>query len=280
MSEKIQKVLARIGLGSRRAMETVIQEGRVSVNGRVAKLGDRIEADDQLRVDGRVVKFDLSEGSRRRVLVYNKPEGEVCTRTDPEGRPTVFDRLPKLQNERWVAVGRLDINSQGLMLFTTDGDFANALMHPSSEIEREYAVRIHGKVSDEMLQNLRDGVDLVDGKASFDDIIDGGGEGTNHWYHVVLKEGRKREVRRMWETQGVQVSRLMRVRYGNVHLPRELKTGSWLELNKETIDIISKAVGAGLRKRTGLYGRAKMTADRHNAKQVNKRGGYLRRRQS
>lgn len=279
MSEKIQKVLARVGLGSRRAMETVIQEGRVSVNGKVAKLGDRIEEGDQLRVDGRFVKFEGAEESRRRVIVYNKPEGEVCTRTDPEGRPTVFARLPRLKNERWVAVGRLDINSQGLMLFTTDGDFANTLMHPSSEIEREYAVRIHGEVTDEMLENLKTGVALVDGLAKFDEIIDAGGEGTNHWYHVILREGRKREVRRMWETQGVQVSRLMRVRYGSVHLPRELKTGSWLELNKETIDIISKSVGATLKRRSGLYGRAKMSADRHNAKQVNKRSGYLRRRQ-
>ena len=277
MSEKIQKVLARVGLGSRRAMEDLILEGRVSVNGHVAKLGDRITENDQLRVDGRPIKFNSAEESRRRMILYYKPEGEVCTRTDPEGRPTVFDRLPKLKNERWVAIGRLDINSQGLLLFTTDGDFANCLMHPSSQVEREYAVRVHGEVTDEMLENLQTGVQLLDGMAKFDEIVDAGGEGTNHWYHVILKEGRKREVRRMWESQGVQVSRLIRVRYGSVHLPRNLKVGRWIELEKEVIDEMARSVGASLKKRTGLYGRSKMRAERSNEKQA-KRGGYLRRR--
>lgn len=278
MSEKIQKVLARVGLGSRRAMEDLILEGRVSVNGHVAKLGDRITENDQLRVDGRPVRFDSAEESRRRMLLYYKPEGEVCTRTDPQGRPTVFDRLPRLKNERWVAIGRLDVNSQGLMLFTTDGDFANCLMHPSSQVDREYAVRIHGEVTDDMLENLQNGVQLIDGPAHFDEIIDAGGEGTNHWYHVIIKEGRKREVRRMWESQGVQVSRLIRVRYGSIHLPRSLKVGRWIELDKEVIDALAKSVGASLKKRTGLYGRSKMRAERNNEKQA-KRGGYLRRRQ-
>lgn len=277
MSEKIQKVLARVGLGSRRAMEDLILEGRVSVNGHVAKLGDRVSDTDQLRVDGRPVKFNSAEESRRRVILYYKPEGEVCTRTDPEGRPTVFDRLPKLKNERWVAIGRLDINSQGLLLFTTDGDFANCLMHPSSEVEREYAVRVHGEVTDEMLENLTTGVQLLDGMAKFDEVVDAGGEGTNHWYHVILREGRKREVRRMWESQGVQVSRLIRVRYGSVLLPRNLKVGRWIELEKEVIDEMATAVGASLKKRTGLYGRSKMRAERSNEKQT-RRGGYLRRR--
>lgn len=277
MSEKIQKVLARVGLGSRRAMEDLILEGRVSVNGHVAKLGDRVSETDQLRVDGRPVKFNSAEESRRRVILYYKPEGEVCTRTDPEGRPTVFDRLPKLKNERWVAIGRLDINSQGLLLFTTDGDFANCLMHPSSEVEREYAVRVHGEVTDEMLENLITGVQLLDGMAKFDEVVDAGGEGTNHWYHVILREGRKREVRRMWESQGVQVSRLIRVRYGSVLLPRNLKVGRWIELEKEVIDEMATAVGASLKKRTGLYGRSKMRAERSNEKQT-RRGGYLRRR--
>ena len=277
MSEKIQKVLARVGLGSRRAMEDLILEGRVSVNGHVAKLGDRVSETDQLRVDGRPVKFNSAEESRRRVILYYKPEGEVCTRTDPEGRPTVFDRLPKLKNERWVAIGRLDINSQGLLLFTTDGDFANCLMHPSSEVEREYAVRVHGEVTDEMLENLTTGVQLLDGMAKFDEVVDAGGEGTNHWYHVILREGRKREVRRMWESQGVQVSRLIRVRYGSVLLPRNLKVGRWIELEKEAIDEMATAVGASLKKRTGLYGRSKMRAERSNEKQT-RRGGYLRRR--
>ncbi len=277
MSEKIQKVLARVGLGSRRAMETLIMEGRVSVNGHTAKLGDRISGSDQLRVDGRVVKFESAEESRRRVILYYKPEGEVCTRTDPEGRPTVFDRLPKLKNERWVAIGRLDINSQGLLLFSTDGDFANCLMHPSSEIDREYAVRVRGEVTEQALESLSQGVMLEDGPARFDDIVDVGGEGSNHWYHVVIREGRKREVRRMWETQGVQVSRLIRVRYGSVHLPKNLKAGRYVELEKEAIDALARESGASLKKRTGLYGRAKMRAERSNEKQT-KRGGYLRRR--
>ncbi|HAG94110.1 MAG: 23S rRNA pseudouridine(2605) synthase RluB [Pseudomonadales bacterium] len=277
MSEKIQKVLARVGLGSRRAMEEWIQEGRVSVNGKVSTLGDRIEQDDELRVDGRIINFAAEEESIRRVILYYKPEGEVCTRTDPSGRPTVFDALPKLQDQRWVAIGRLDINSQGLLLFTTDGDLANRMMHPSSNIEREYAVRIHGEVTEENLEALRTGVTLLDGPAKFDEIVDRGGEGTNHWYHVILREGRKREVRRMWESQGVQVSRLIRVRYGDVQLPRNLKAGRWVELDKDVIDRLAESCGAALRKRTGLYGRAKARSERAVEKEV-RRGGYLRRR--
>ncbi|RLT88672.1 MULTISPECIES: 23S rRNA pseudouridine(2605) synthase RluB [unclassified Ketobacter] len=277
MSEKIQKVLARVGLGSRRAMEEWIQEGRVSVNGKVSTLGDRIEQDDELRVDGRIINFAAEEESIRRVILYYKPEGEVCTRTDPSGRPTVFDALPKLQDQRWVAIGRLDINSQGLLLFTTDGDLANRMMHPSSNIEREYAVRIHGEVTEENLEALRTGVTLLDGPAKFDEIVDRGGEGTNHWYHVILREGRKREVRRMWESQGVQVSRLIRVRYGDVQLPRNLKAGRWVELDKDVIDGLAESCGAALRKRTGLYGRAKARSERAVEKEV-RRGGYLRRR--
>ena len=277
MSEKIQKVLARVGLGSRRAMEQWITEGRVSVNGQIATLGDRISEGEELRVDGRVVAFTAEEDSVRRVILYYKPEGEVCTRTDPSGRPTVFDTLPKLQDQRWVAIGRLDINSQGLLLFTTDGDLANRLMHPSSNIEREYAVRIHGQVSADNIDALLDGVMLEDGTAKFDEVIDKGGEGTNHWYHVVLREGRKREVRRMWETQGVQVSRLIRVRYGDVELPRSLRAGRWVELDKSIIDGLAESCGAELRKRTGLYGRAKARSERAIEKEV-RRGGYLRRR--
>lgn len=277
MSEKIQKVLARVGLGSRRAMEQWITEGRVSVNGQIATLGDRISEGEELRVDGRVVAFTAEEDSVRRVILYYKPEGEVCTRTDPSGRPTVFDTLPKLQDQRWVAIGRLDINSQGLLLFTTDGDLANRLMHPSSNIEREYAVRIHGQVNADNIDALLDGVMLEDGTAKFDEVIDKGGEGTNHWYHVVLREGRKREVRRMWETQGVQVSRLIRVRYGDVELPRSLRAGRWVELDKSVIDGLAESCGADLRKRTGLYGRAKARSERAIEKEV-RRGGYLRRR--
>lgn len=277
MSEKIQKVLARVGLGSRRAMEDWIEAGRVSVNGKIAQLGDRVEEGDELRVDGRIVSFTAEEESIRRVILYYKPEGEVCTRTDPQGRPTVFDALPKLQDQRWVAIGRLDINSQGLILFTTDGDLANRLMHPSSNIEREYAVRVHGQVTEETLETLKTGVMLIDGEAHFDEIVDAGGEGSNHWYHVILREGRKREVRRMWEAQGVQVSRLIRVRYGNIQLPRNLKSGRFIELDKAVIDQLAESCGAELRKRTGLYGRAKVRSERAVDKEV-KRGGFLRRR--
>ncbi len=277
MSEKIQKVLARVGLGSRRAMEQWIAEGRVSVNGSISSLGDRVEENDELRVDGRKIDFSAEEESVRRVILYYKPEGEVCTRTDPGGRPTVFEALPKLVEQRWVAIGRLDINSQGLLLFTTDGDLANRMMHPSSNIEREYAVRIHGAVSDEAIENLRNGVMLDDGEARFDEIFDQGGEGSNHWYHVVLREGRRREVRRMWETQGVQVSRLIRVRYGDIELPRSLKAGRWIELEKDVIDHMAELCGAPIRKRTGLYGRAKARSERGTNKEM-RRGGYLRRR--
>ena len=277
MSEKIQKVLARSGFGSRRMMEDWIEAGRVSVNGSISQLGDRVSDGDDLRVDGRLVAFQTEEESIRRVVLYYKPEGEVCTRTDPQGRPTVFDQLPVLKEQRWVAIGRLDINSQGLMLFTTDGDLANRLMHPSSQIEREYAVRVHGEVTPETLQRLKTGILLMDGEAHFDEIIDAGGEGTNHWYHVILREGRKREVRRMWESQGVQVSRLIRVRYGSIQLPRNLKAGRYIELEKEVIDQLAESCGAELRKRTGLYGRARARSERAVEKEI-KRGGYLRRR--
>ena len=243
MSEKIQKVLARVGLGSRRAMEDWIEAGRVSVNGKVAQLGDRVEEGDELRVDGRVVSFTAEEESIRRVILYYKPEGEVCTRTDPQGRPTVFDALPKLQDQRWVAIGRLDINSQGLILFTTDGDLANRLMHPSSNIEREYAVRVHGQVTEETLETLKTGVMLIDGEAHFDEIVDSGGEGSNHWYHVILREGRKREVRRMWESQGVQVSRLIRVRFANIMLPSDLRAGKTVELGGAMLTELCRLVG-------------------------------------
>ncbi|MBV1880732.1 MAG: 23S rRNA pseudouridine(2605) synthase RluB [Pseudomonadales bacterium] len=278
MSEKIQKVLARCGLGSRRSLEEWIVAGRVSVNGTVATLGDRVSPDDVLRVDGRIVSFKEESEMRRRVIMYNKVEGEVCTRTDPEGRSTVFDHLPKLNGERWVAVGRLDINTTGLMLFTTDGDLANRMMHPSSQIEREYAVRVRGQVTEQMLQNLTTGVELEDGNVKFDSIFDSGGEGSNHWYHVVLREGKKREVRRLWESQDVQVSRLIRVRFAHVELPRSLKQGKWAELDSKDVDKISESVGVPLKKRTGLYGRQKMRTVRQEEKE--KRSGYLRRRRN
>lgn len=235
-SEKLQKVLANAGLGSRRQMEEWIAASRVSVNGAIAKRGDRVNVYDRIRVDGHLLPRRLQQTpSRCRVLIYHKPEGEICSRADPEGRPTVFDHLPLLRNGRWIAVGRLDINSAGLLLLTNDGELANRLMHPSSEIEREYAVRILGKVDDNMLRELQKGVQLEDGMARFDTIQDAGGEGANHWYHVILKEGRQREVRRLWESQGVKVSRLIRIRYGNVCLPRTLKTGYWRQLEPKAI---------------------------------------------
>lgn len=244
--ERLQKLLSRAGVGSRREVDAWIQEGRVTVNGRVAEPGTRAQATDRIAVDGKVVESRASSEVVRRVLVYNKPEGEVTTRNDPEGRPTVFDSLPRLKDQRWIAVGRLDINTTGLMLFTTDGELANRLMHPSSEIDREYAVRIFGEVDDAMIQRLREGVLLEDGMAAFSDIARAGGAGINQWYHVTLMEGRNREVRRLWESQGVRVSRLKRVRYGPVFLPSRLTVGKWEEMDQKGVDDISQAVGLAL----------------------------------
>jgi 23S rRNA pseudouridine2605 synthase len=242
MSEKLQKVLARAGKGSRREMETFISAGRVSVDGKTAFLGDRVEGTEQIRLDGHTVKLKAKEDELCRVIMYNKPEGEMCTRKDPEGRPTVFDRLPPLENSRWVAVGRLDINTSGMLLFTTDGELANRLMHPSKKVEREYAVRVFGEVNEAMLQTLRAGVKLEDGPAKFQKITYKGGEGRNHWFHVVLSEGRNREVRRLWESQEVQVSRLIRVRYGDMEMKRQLPNGGWTELDLRDVNYYRKLV--------------------------------------
>lgn len=227
--EKLQKVLARLGFGSRRELEEWIGAGRVSVDGRISALGDRVLPEQTIRVDGRIVSTSQSI-PRRRMLIYHKPEGELCTRRDPEGRPTVFENLPGLRQGRWISVGRLDINSQGLLLFTNDGELAHRLTHPKYAIEREYAVRVHGEVDETMLKRLKQGVELEDGPAHFDTIRDAGGEGRNHWYHVTLHEGRNREVRRMWEAVGAEVSRLVRVRFGPIELPRALRLGRWQEL--------------------------------------------------
>ncbi|WP_394177012.1 23S rRNA pseudouridine(2605) synthase RluB [Thalassotalea litorea] len=242
MSEKLQKVLARAGKGSRREMEAMISAGRVSVDGKVAYLGDRVEGTEQIRLDGHAVKILDATEHVCRVLVYNKPEGEMCTRKDPEGRPTVFDRLPKIIGSRWVAVGRLDINTSGMLIFTNDGELANRLMHPSHEVEREYAVRVFGEIDEAMLQRLRHGVQLEDGMAKFKKITYKGGEGRNHWFHVVLTEGRNREVRRLWESQDVQVSRLIRVRYGDLAMERRLPLGGWLELGLKDVNYYRKLV--------------------------------------
>lgn len=243
MSEKLQKVLARAGLGSRREIESMIQAGRVSVNGVVAKLGDRLEdLKATIRVDGHHVSVSASSEQVCRVLAYNKPEGELCTRSDPEGRRTVFDRLPRLNGARWVAVGRLDANTSGLLLFTTDGELANRLMHPSRQVQREYMVRVFGEVNEQMVKNLVRGVELEDGEARFEDVVYAGGEGSNHTFYVVITEGRNREVRRLWETQGVTVSRLKRVRYGDIYLSKELPRGGWMELELKDVNYLREMV--------------------------------------
>jgi 23S rRNA pseudouridine2605 synthase len=243
VTEKLQKVLARAGLGSRREMEGWIEAGRVSVNGQTAKLGDRVGEADTIQVDGRTLSKKRAVQGKRRVLLYHKPVGEVTTRNDPEGRRTVFDHLPPIANGRWIVVGRLDISTLGLLLFTNDGELANRLMHPSSEIEREYAVRILGEVDQSIIDNLKNGVELEDGVAHFDSIEYSGGEGANHWYHVTLKEGRNREVRRLWESQGVTVSRLIRVRYGPVRLHRTIRSGHWEEMDEKGIQQLLESVG-------------------------------------
>ncbi|TDT41599.1 ribosomal large subunit pseudouridine synthase B [Halospina denitrificans] len=241
--ERLQKLLARAGVGSRRGVESLISEGRVNVNGEPAELGVRVSAADKVEVDGRTVDLSSVETPSRRVIVYNKPEGEITTRHDPEGRPTVFERLPALTGQRWIAVGRLDITTSGLLLFTTDGELANRLMHPSWQVDREYAVRIFGEVDDAMIERLREGVELDDGMARFSDVVYWGGSGHNHWYYVAIMEGRNREVRRLWESQGVQVSRLKRVRHGPVFLPSRLSVGRWEELGQKDVDTLSEAVG-------------------------------------
>ena len=199
--EKLQKVLARMGLASRREIEAWITAGRVKVNGKDASLGQRVDLHDAIAIDGRVLRREEAAETVRRVLIYNKPDGEICTRDDPEGRPTVFDRLPRPKEGRWINIGRLDINTTGLLMFTTDGELANRLMHPSYQMDREYAVRVRGEVDEEMIERLKAGVMLEDGPAKFTDIKEApGGEGFNHWYHCVVMEGRNREVRRLWES--------------------------------------------------------------------------------
>jgi len=242
MSEKLHKILARNGYGSRREMERWIEDGRLVINGKEARTADRVEERDKIALDGNLIELNFDD-QQHRVLIYNKPEGEICTRDDPDGRKDVFANLPKLQGSRWIIVGRLDINTSGLLFFTTDGELANALMHPSSEIDREYSARILGEVDGQILQNLEKGVELEDGFARFNSITDVGGKGANHWYSVVLKEGRKREVRRLWESQGVKVSRLMRTRFGPISLTRGLRKGTFRDLDKAEGDALYSAVG-------------------------------------
>jgi len=234
--ERVQKVLAKAGLASRREIERWVSQGRVKINGEFAQLGSRVVTGDNVAVDGKHVNLEDVYTQEYRVVVYSKPEGVICSNSDPEGRPTVFDHLPKLTNQRWISVGRLDINTSGLLILTTDGELANRLMHPSYEIDREYAVRINGDVDEDMLQRLKDGVFLDDGVAKFTDVREFGGDGRNKWFHAVVMEGRNREVRRLWESQGVQVSRLKRVRYGCIFLPSRLKVGAWEELDFKDIN--------------------------------------------
>lgn len=246
--ERIQKVLARGGLGSRREIERWINEGRLNVNGVKATLGLRLVTGDQVHVNGRIVNWEKYTEQTTRVLVYNKPTGEVVTRKDPQGRPVVFSKLPKLEVGRWISVGRLDINTSGLLLLTNNGELANRLMHPSMELDREYAVRILGDVPEEMISLLKSGVELEDGKAHFNDIQFFSGEGANKWFHVVVKEGRNRLVRRLWESQGVTVSRLMRVRYGPSVLPTNVRAKDSYELNNKELTILMEFVGMQVEK--------------------------------
>lgn len=241
--ERIQKVLARGGVGSRREIERWISEGRVKINGSEISLGARLQAGDHLQINDRVVHWQKFEQQPTRVLIYHKPVGEVVTRRDPEGRPVVFTQLPKLATARWIAVGRLDINTSGLLMVTNNGDLANRLMHPSTQVEREYAVRILGDVPEATLEKLKQGVELEDGRAKFDDIHFFAGEGANKWYYVTVCEGRNRLVRRLWESQHVIVSRLMRVRYGPVVLPERLKTHSFYELTDKELDLLFEFTG-------------------------------------
>jgi len=243
MSERLQKLLAGAGHGSRRGIEEWIRAGRITINDRVAQLGDRATTADRICLDGK--PLDLG-GAREsvEVLLYNKPLGEVTTRNDPEGRPTVFDHLPSPTSGRWIVVGRLDVNTSGLLLFTNDGELAHRLMHPSSEVEREYRVRLRGMPSTAVLDRLRRGVELEDGPASFDRITLESNEGSHSWFRVELHEGRNREVRRLFEHEGFIVSRLTRIRYGSVQLPADLRAGACMRLSQSDIAALSRLVEA------------------------------------
>ena len=252
-TEKVQKILARAGLASRREAEGWIAGGRVTVNGRMASLGDRAGPGDVLRVDGRPVPRVVT---RRRLIRYHKPAGELASRGDPLARPTVFDNLPRLGRGRWIAIGRLDFNTTGLLLFTDDGELAHKLMHPSFGVEREYAVRLRGEPSSQALERLTGGVTLEDGEARFDMVRSAGGEGTNRWFHVVLREGRNREVRRLFEAVGCTVSRLIRVRFGPVTLPRYLRPGRYEEVDRDQARALVRGAGLVRSPAPPLRGRA------------------------
>lgn len=273
--EKLQKALAHLGLGSRRQIEQWIEAGRLTIDGKQARLGDRVRTGQAVRLDGKPVA--LEEAPAVRVLLYHKPLREVCSRNDPEGRKTVFERLPRLKSGRWISVGRLDFNTSGVLLFTTDGELAHALMHPSAAIEREYLVRVMGSVDDAMLERLKAGVQLDDGPARFSDIQEGGGDGINRFFYVVLMEGRNREVRRLWESQGLTVSRLKRVRYGEVFMPSKLKQGQWLELPQRDVDVIYQMAGLPAREVASISQREQVRQARLVSKSPRARGSGKRR---
>lgn len=237
-SERLQKVLSQAGFGSRREIERWIEEGLLHINGKKAVLGDVVKPDDKISLRGRVIDNPMRIVSRTRILIYNKPLGEISSRHDPFHPRTVFDKLPKLTHGRWVQVGRLDINTGGLLVFTNNGDLANRLMHPKYEYQREYAVRVFGQVTSDMLKTLKKGVELDDGVAKFDDITVSGGDNSNAWYHVTLSEGRNRVVRRLWQSQGVEVSRLIRIKYGPIQLPRWLNRGQFVEMTPQDVDAL------------------------------------------
>jgi 23S rRNA pseudouridine2605 synthase len=242
LKTRIHKILADHGIGSRRGIESLIKQRKVKVNGKLATLGQLVSEHDIFEVEGRTVRLSKKDPSKKRILMYNKKVGEISSRNDPDHKKTIFDSLPKLKSGRWVSVGRLDINTSGLILFTNDGSLANQLMHPSSNIEREYIARVHGQVTDQILNNLMKGVKLEDGFAKFTDVQGGRKGNTNQWFAMVIMEGRTREVRRLWESQGLEISRLKRVRYGSLFLPASLKQGAFKELSKSEISALEHQV--------------------------------------
>jgi 23S rRNA pseudouridine2605 synthase len=266
---KLHKVLAQTGLGSRMEMEQLIVQGRISVNNEPAHIGQRIQFGDQIKINGKPIRFRIAPPPPR-VIAYHKPVGEVVTHDDPQNRPTVFRKLPKLHQGKWQSVGRLDLNTEGLLLFTSSGELANKLMHPRFGLEREYAVRVLGALSAEEKQRLLDGIDLEDGRAQFGSVEEGGGEGANTWYRVTISEGRNREVRRLFEAMGHAVSRLIRIRYGAMVLPRGLKRGAWMELDDRDIGALAQAAGA---ERSGGGVREGQRLDEGNRRRGNRTGG-------
>ena len=240
MAERLQKLIASAGYGSRRWAERLIEQGRIEVNNKVAQIGDQCEITDKVKIDGRSVDLERYQEEETKVLILNKQAGVICSNKDDQGRKSVYSLLPK--ESRWVMVGRLDLNTSGLLLFTNNGDLANKLMHPSSQIDREYAVRVLGQVESEDIKQLTTGVELEDGFAKFDRVTIGGGEGANRWYKVVLKEGRKREVRRLWESLGFKVSRLIRIRFGEIRLPENLKANQYDYLKPGQVKLLLNAV--------------------------------------